>query len=145
MKRKHSSKEEPELTKKPRLAKNSKSKDSVFVALCSTLSQTVLPNKKTGDDINPREADGNESTGEENHQENDPAVSRSCSENSSSLDKETDREKEKEKEPASASASRNCSDCLHSSSDNRQLVGGGEDCSLIPSKTSPEMAVNGAF
>lgn len=136
LKRKLTCKEkEPELTKKSRLVKNSKSKDSVFAALCSTLSQTVLPNKKIGH-VNPRTADGNESTDEENQQGNDPENSRSCSDNSSSLDEENVREKE-------AAGSRNCSDCLHSSSpDSRQL--GGEDCPLIPPKTSPEMAVNGA-
>ena len=34
------------VAKKQRLDKSSKSKDSMFAALCSTLSQTVLPNKK---------------------------------------------------------------------------------------------------
>ncbi|KAK9288932.1 hypothetical protein L1049_017403 [Liquidambar formosana] len=48
MKRKLGSKEkEPDSTKKQRLGKNFKSKDSVFAALCSTLSQAVLPSKKT--------------------------------------------------------------------------------------------------
>ncbi|KAJ9699765.1 hypothetical protein PVL29_005571 [Vitis rotundifolia] len=138
LKRKLASKEkEPEPAKKPRLAKNPKSKDSVFAALCSTLSQAVLPNKKIASPIHitPRSADGNQSTDEEKHQEDEPASFRSCSDNSSSSDEENHREKE----PA---ASRNCSDCLHSSSDNRQL--GGEDCPLIPPKSSPEMAVNGA-
>lgn len=138
LKRKLASKEkEPELAKKPRLAKNPKSKDGVFAALCSTLSQAVLPNKKIASPIHitPRTADGNQSTDEEKHQEDEPLGFRSCSDNSSSSDEENHREKE----PA---ASRNCSDCLHSSSDNRQL--GGEDCPLIPPKSSPEMAVNGA-
>ncbi|TYI68638.1 hypothetical protein E1A91_D08G102500v1 [Gossypium mustelinum] len=43
----------------------------------------------------------------------------------------------REKEPP-----RNCSDCLHSPSDNRQLSGG--DCPLVPPKSSPEMTVNGS-
>jgi len=34
------------VAKKQRLDRSSKSKDSMFAALCSTLSQTVLPNKK---------------------------------------------------------------------------------------------------
>ncbi|KAB2013876.1 hypothetical protein ES319_D09G186900v1 [Gossypium barbadense] len=37
---------------------------------------------------------------------------------------------------------RNCSDCLHSPSDNRQLS--GADCPLVPPKSSPEMTVNGS-
>ncbi|PPD82946.1 hypothetical protein GOBAR_DD20124 [Gossypium barbadense] len=43
----------------------------------------------------------------------------------------------REKEPP-----RNCSDCLHSPSDNRQLS--GDDCPLVPPKSSPEMTVNGS-
>ena len=34
------------VAKKQRLDRSSKSKDSMFAALCSTLSQTVLPNQK---------------------------------------------------------------------------------------------------
>nr|XP_048321450.1 serine/threonine-protein phosphatase 4 regulatory subunit 3-like isoform X2 [Ziziphus jujuba var. spinosa] len=136
LKRKLSSKDkEPELSKKQRLGKNSKSKDSVFAALCSTLSQAVLPSKKTASSVltTPHTVDGDKSSGEENHQENEVAVSRSCSEKSSR------DENHRENEPA---ASRSCSECLHGASDNRQL--GGEDCPLIPPKSSPEMAVNGS-
>lgn len=136
LKRKLGSKEEPELKKKPRIAKNAKSKESVFAALCSTLSQAVIPNKKVVSPMHmTRSADGNQSTDEEKHQEREATMFRSCSDNSSSSDEENLRETE----PA---ASRNCSDRLHASSDNRQL--GGEDCALIPPKSSPEMAVNGA-
>lgn len=47
MKRKLSEKEEPEPKRLQRIAKGSKSRDSsVFAALCSTLSQAVLPSKK---------------------------------------------------------------------------------------------------
>jgi len=35
-----------EILQMPKLSKNSKSKDRVFAALCSTLSQAVLPRKK---------------------------------------------------------------------------------------------------
>ncbi|KAK1435894.1 hypothetical protein QVD17_01666 [Tagetes erecta] len=43
-----SSKQEPDLVKKQRLTgKSHKSKESVFATLCSTLSQAVLPSKKT--------------------------------------------------------------------------------------------------
>lgn len=136
MKRKLASKDnKPEMTKKQRFGKNSKSKDSVFAALCSTLSQAVLPSKKTASPMQttPRTADGNQSSGEENHQEK-PVTDRNCSDNSSTSD-----ENHREKEPA---ASRICSDRLHNNSDNRQL--GGEDSPLMPSNSSPEMAVNGS-
>lgn len=136
LKRKLASKDkEPELSKKQRLGKSSKSKDSVFAALCSTLSQAVLPIKKTASTVlsTSHTADGDKSLEEENSQENEVAASRSCSENSSQ-DKNP-----RENEPA---ASRSCSECLHGASDNRQL--GGEDCPLIPPKSSPEMAVNGS-
>ncbi|KAJ7980348.1 serine/threonine-protein phosphatase 4 regulatory subunit 3-like [Quillaja saponaria] len=134
LKRKLNSKDkEPEISKRQRLGKNSKSKDSVFAALCSTLSQAVLPSKKTAPNIHsgPRTADGNMISGEENHHEEEQSVSRSCptSAEENHLEKET-------------VAARSCSDCLHSGSDNRQL--GGEDCPLIPPKSSPEMAVNGS-
>ncbi|XP_022760662.1 serine/threonine-protein phosphatase 4 regulatory subunit 3B-like isoform X6 [Durio zibethinus] len=126
---------EHELAKKQRLGKSSsKSRDSVFAALCSTLSQAVLPSKKTTNAIplSTRSAEGNKGLGEENHKENESGSPRS-SDNSSSVE-----DNHIEKEPSG-----NCSDCLHDSpSDNRQLS--GEDCPLIPPKSSPEMAVNGS-
>ncbi|KAJ7955201.1 serine/threonine-protein phosphatase 4 regulatory subunit 3-like [Quillaja saponaria] len=133
LKRKLSSKDkEPEFSKKQRLGKNSKSKDSVFATLCSTLSQAVLPNKKNAVNMQtgPRTTDGNMSSGEENHQE-EQSVSKICS--TSAEENHIENE---------TTASRSCSDCLHNSSDNRQL--GSEDCPLIPPKSSPEMAVNGS-
>lgn len=138
LKRKLASKDnKPEVSKKQRIGKNSKSKDStVFTALCTTLSQAVLPSKKTASTTHttPHTADGNQSSSEENHQENKPDTDRSCSDNSSTSD-----ENHREEEPP---ASRICSDLLHSTSDDRQL--GGEDSPLIPPKSSPEMAVNGS-
>ncbi|XWS53536.1 hypothetical protein CRYUN_Cryun10bG0009700 [Craigia yunnanensis] len=74
-------------------------------------------------------AEGNKGLGEENHLEEESGSPRSSDSNSS--------EEDREKEPP-----RNCSDCLQSPSDNRQLT--GEDCPLIPPKSSPEMAVNGS-
>ncbi|KAK0608428.1 hypothetical protein LWI29_030464 [Acer saccharum] len=130
-----SNEKEPEpVVKKQRLGKNSKSRDSVFAALCSTLSQ--LPAKKTASSMQiiPRTADGNKGSGEENQPEE--SVNTRNSDNSSSSDEENhNREKE-------LVASRNCSDCLHSSSDNGQLS--GEDCPIMAPKSSPEMAVNGS-
>ncbi|XP_038700990.1 serine/threonine-protein phosphatase 4 regulatory subunit 3A-like isoform X2 [Tripterygium wilfordii] len=128
---------EPELVKKQRLGKTSKSGESVFAALCSTLSQAVLPSKKTASMIQmaPRTADGNNVSGESNHQEKEePVSSRNSSDNSSSSDEKNHIGKEP--------ASRSCSDCAHNSSDNGQL--GGEDSPLIPQKSSPEVAVNGS-
>ncbi|XVF38832.1 hypothetical protein REPUB_Repub20aG0136200 [Reevesia pubescens] len=134
LKRKLISKEkEHELAKKQRLGKSSKSRDSVFAALCSTLSQAVLPSKKTANPVplSTRSAEGNKCLGEENHTEKESGSPRSSDDSSS----EEGHHREKE-------SPRNCSDCLHSPSDNRQLS--GEDCPMVPPKSSPEMAVNGS-
>ncbi|XP_059632786.1 uncharacterized protein LOC132275338 [Cornus florida] len=135
LKRKLTSKEDPEPKKKQRLGKNVK-KESVFAALCSTLSQAVLPSKKTASavDIVPRSADSDKSSSnEENRQEK--GHSANCPDNGSS----SDEEYHLGKEPA---APRICSDSLHNTSDGRKM--GGEDCPLVPQKSSPEMAVNGS-
>ncbi|XP_034214568.1 serine/threonine-protein phosphatase 4 regulatory subunit 3 isoform X3 [Prunus dulcis] len=136
LKRKLASKDrEPELAKRQRLGKNSKPKESVFAALCTTLSQAVLPNKKTASNMHTTHtADGISNSGEGKNQENEHAVSRSCADSNNSEDEDN-----REKEPAT---SRGCCDRLHGTSENRQL--GGEDCPLIPPKSSPEMAVNGS-
>ncbi|XP_017975032.1 PREDICTED: serine/threonine-protein phosphatase 4 regulatory subunit 3 isoform X1 [Theobroma cacao] len=136
LKRKLTTKEkEPDLAKKQRLGKSSKSRDSLFAAWCSTLSQAVLPSKKTANamHISTRSPEGNKGLGEENHVEKESGSPRSSDNNSSS----SEEDNLVDKEPP-----RNCSDCLHSPSDNRQLS--GEDCPLIPPKSSPEMAVNGS-
>ncbi|KAK8661817.1 hypothetical protein V6N13_091409 [Hibiscus sabdariffa] len=46
-----SNKKEPRLAKKQRLGKSCKPGESVFAALCSTLSQAVLPGKKTANAV----------------------------------------------------------------------------------------------
>ncbi|XP_024636962.1 serine/threonine-protein phosphatase 4 regulatory subunit 3 isoform X3 [Medicago truncatula] len=127
---------EPELVKKQKLTKNSKSKDSVFAALCSTLSQAVLPNKKSAINIHTgaRRVEGRVSSSEDN-QEDRQNVSRSGSDNSNTGAEDNHVEKD-------TSASRSISDCLHAKSDNIQL--GGEERPLVPPKSSPEMAVNGS-
>ncbi|KAL4312578.1 hypothetical protein GQ457_01G030080 [Hibiscus cannabinus] len=119
--------------KKQRLGKSSKSRDSVFAALCSTLSQAVLPSKKTANamPLSSRSVDVNKGSGEEKHTEKESSSLRNADKSSSEEDNH------REKEPP-----RNCSDCLHSPSDSRQLS--GEDCPLIPPNSSPEMAVNGS-
>ncbi|PSR85086.1 Serine/threonine-protein phosphatase 4 regulatory subunit like [Actinidia chinensis var. chinensis] len=68
LKRKLALKEDPELIKKQRIGKNSKSKDNVFAALCSTLSQAVLPSQKAENHPD-----------EENHTRKEPTSPRSCS------------------------------------------------------------------
>lgn len=125
---------EPDISKRPRLNKNPKSKDSVFAALCSTLSQAVLPSKKTASIMHSssQAGDGDKDAHEQNHKEF--STTRGSSDGSSS-----DDETHKEKESASP---RSCSECVQSTSDNRQL--GTEDTSLVQPKSSPEMAVNGS-
>ncbi|CAK9145644.1 unnamed protein product [Ilex paraguariensis] len=112
LKRKLASKEEPELIKKQRLGKNMKSNCSVFAALRSTLSQTVLPNKNTAAAVHifPRSSDVTKMSDEGNHDENG---SISCSDKSSSIEEENHRDKE-------SAAPRNCSDSLHNTLENEQ-------------------------
>nr|KJB28723.1 hypothetical protein B456_005G066100 [Gossypium raimondii] len=119
--------------KKQRLGKSSKARDSVFAALCSTLSQAVLPSKKTTNamPLSSQSAEGTKALGEGNHTEMESSSPRSSGKSGSEEDSH------REKEPP-----RNCSDCLHSPSDNRQLS--GDDCPLVPPKSSPEMTVNGS-
>ncbi|KAL7178268.1 hypothetical protein ACSBR2_031423 [Camellia fascicularis] len=136
LKRKLASKEEqePGPIKKQRIGKISKSKDSVFAALCSTLSHAVLPGKKTANTMHmvPCSPDSKNSSDEVNHPDK---KSISCSDNSPSLDEEN----HKDTEPTGP---RSCSDSLHNIQDNKQLS--GEDSPLIPPNSSPEMAVNGS-
>lgn len=137
-----SSKEkEPDLVKKQRVGKSSsKTRDnSVFAALCSTLSQ--LPtSKKVACSIQKTPCPADENKVQTIlTEENQPVDST----NSQDRDKENSSDEENHsREKESSTANRNCSDCLHNSSDNRQLS--GEDCPLIPPKSSPEMAVNGS-
>ncbi|CAK7326379.1 unnamed protein product [Dovyalis caffra] len=136
MKRKLPSKDkEPDLAKKQRLGKHSKSRENVFAALCSTLSHAVLPSKKAATAVHIAPVDENKGSVEESHEENDPVISRSCSDNNSNSGEENHREKD----PAGP---KSCSDCLHSTSENGQMI--GDDGPLIPPpKSSPEMTVNG--
>ena len=131
LKRKLASKDrEPELAKRQRLGKNSKPKESVFAALCTTLSQEVLPNKKTARNMHTTHtADGVSNSGEGKSQENEHAVSRSCADSNNSEDEDN-----KEKEPAT---SRGCFNRLHGTSENRQLGGG------LPIDTTEILTRNG--
>ncbi|XP_054807111.1 uncharacterized protein LOC129309531 isoform X1 [Prosopis cineraria] len=137
LKRKLPSKDkEPDHVKRQKLSKNSKSKDSVFAALCSTLSQAVLPAKKTAINVlaSPHAAEGRMISSDDS-QDKASNVPRTSSDNNST----NAEENHVEKEPA---ASRNCSDHLHGNADNRQLD--GDERQLVPPKSSPEMAVNGS-
>ncbi|KAK7329535.1 hypothetical protein VNO77_23705 [Canavalia gladiata] len=128
-------KQEPEPGQKQKLSKSSKSKDSVFAALCSTLSQAVLPGKKPAISIHtgPWTIGGKMSSNEDN-QEKELDVSRNCCENSNAIAEANHVEKE-------TAAYRNFSDGLHGTSDNGQL--GSEEHTLVSPKSSPEMTVNG--
>lgn len=139
-KRELAPREEPEIVKKQRLAKKHKPKDGVFASLCTTLSQAVLPGKKTTNatQTNSCTSYENKSSGEENH-ETDPAISSSSSDSSSS---NSDEENRRENE-STASISYSDSSTLHITAENRQL--GADDYPLIPPKSSPEMTVNGSL
>ncbi|KAJ6689792.1 hypothetical protein OIU85_006131 [Salix viminalis] len=136
MKRKLPSKDkEPDLVKKQQLGKHSKPKESVYAALCSTLSNAVLPSTKAATAMHVTPLDESNGPVEESHKENDPVISRSSDYNSNSGE-----ENHREKDPAGP---KSCSDCLHSTSENGQII--GDDGPLIPPpKSSPEMAVNGS-
>ena len=127
-----------EKVKTQRPGKNLKMKDGVFSALCSKLSQAVLPtnNAVSSQHSMPRSIDGNESSKHENPEVKDRNALRNSTDGESSLDEENHAEKQ----PIS---SKKCSDPLLKPSDSsRQL--NGEDCSLIPPNSSPEMTVNGS-
>ncbi|TYK02946.1 serine/threonine-protein phosphatase 4 regulatory subunit 3A isoform X1 [Cucumis melo var. makuwa] len=138
LKRKPFQKEkDSEKMKKQRPGKNSKTKDGVFAALCSTLSQAVLPNKNAASSHSrSRPIEGNTSSEHESPKETDENASRSSTDDgSSSLDEGNQTEKQ-------SISPKKCSDPIHKPSDNRQLS--GDDCSLIPPNSSPEMTVNGS-
>ncbi|GMP57052.1 hypothetical protein CsSME_00021296 [Camellia sinensis var. sinensis] len=135
LKRKLALKDEPGLIKKQRIGKNPKSKDSVFAALCSTLSQAVLPSKKAASTVQivPSSPDSKNIPDEEN---NPDKGSISCLGKCRSSDEESYTDKE-------STGPRSCSDSLHSTTTDNRLLS-GEDCPLIPPNSSPEMAVSGS-
>lgn len=129
LKRKLLQKDESEPKRLQLIAKGSKSRDSVFAALCSTLSQAVLPAKKMGSTVQDGPcSDGDEKSVESNHEEK----GNSTDNGSAGLDNHDHRE---------PNGPKSYSESMHSSPDNRQR---GEDYPLIPPKSSPEMAVNGS-
>lgn len=134
LKRKFSSKEEPGHFKRQRLCINPKSKDSVFAALCSTLSQVVLPSKKIASSVHtvPR------STSIRNFNEvnNEEGFVR-CSKKSSDVE---NLENHVDKEPPPSPKS--CPDSLLCLPEKKQCS--GDDCPLVSPNSSPEMTVNGS-
>ena len=102
--------------------------------MCSTLSQAVLPGKKTtvDDHTDHLTVDGRTSSNEDN-QENEINVSRSGSEYSNTTAAENHVEKE-------SGTNRNFSDGSNGTTDNEQL--GGEENSLVSPKSS--LAITGS-
>ncbi|XP_060197554.1 uncharacterized protein LOC132626638 isoform X3 [Lycium barbarum] len=129
LKRKVAPKEDPEPKRLQRVAKDSKSRDSVFAALCSTLSQAVLPSKNTESPAPGSPcSDENKKSVEVKHDEEG-----SLSDNGSAdLDNHANKQ---------ATSPKRLAESLHKSPDSRKHE---EDCPLIQPKSSPEMAVNGS-
>lgn len=134
---------ESEKVKKQRLGKIAKTKDGVFAALCSTLSQAVLPNKNavSSQHSKPNSIDGDKSSEQESPKVKDQNALRSSTDGTDGTDGSSslDEENHTEKQPISP---KKCTDPLVKPSDNKQL--NGEDCSLVPPNSSPEMTVNGS-
>ncbi|XP_011100785.1 serine/threonine-protein phosphatase 4 regulatory subunit 3 [Sesamum indicum] len=132
LKRKLVSKEEPEPKRLHRSPKGLKPREGVFAALCSTLSEAVLPGKRVGTaSLNMPPSNVNQNTVEPNLKEKGSVDSSERTQNA-----ETENNSDKEEV-----SPRSFTDGLNDSADNRKL---GDDCSLLPPKSSPEMAVNGS-
>ncbi|XP_010558443.1 PREDICTED: serine/threonine-protein phosphatase 4 regulatory subunit 3-like isoform X2 [Tarenaya hassleriana] len=119
--------------KKQRLVKSS-IKENAFDALCSTLSQAVLPGKKTAGSTASaatHSTETNKNSPEERQETKESEKSRSCEDHSSSCPDDDED-----------STSRNFSDSKREAADNGKLT--GDENALIPQKSSPEMAVNGS-
>ncbi|KAK6146222.1 hypothetical protein DH2020_020091 [Rehmannia glutinosa] len=124
--RKLASKDEPGLKRLRRSLKGLKPREGVFAALCSTLSQAVVPSKKVmvNATFSNSQSDANENI--------EPNVEDRSDSTSSSGDSQTSElRNHEEASPIS---------CLNDSGDNRQH---GDECLFLPSNSSPEMAVNG--
>ncbi|XP_015167825.1 serine/threonine-protein phosphatase 4 regulatory subunit 3 isoform X2 [Solanum tuberosum] len=135
LKRKVAPKEDPEPKRLQRVAKGSKSRDSVFAALCSTLSQAVLPSKTTESPAD----NGSAAPGSPQSDENKRSVEANHDEEGSLSDNgNADFENHANKQ---ATSPKKNSESLHKSPDSRKHE---EDCPLIQPKSSPEMAVNGS-
>lgn len=134
LKRKFLSKEEPGQYKRQRLCINPKSKDSVFAALWSTLSQVVLPSKKIASSMHT--VPGSTSIKNFNEEKREKGSIR-CSLKSRDMES---LENHADKEPPPSPKS--CSDSMLCLSGKKQR--NGDDCHLVSANSSPEMTVNGS-
>ncbi|KAG8372900.1 hypothetical protein BUALT_Bualt12G0115200 [Buddleja alternifolia] len=125
LKRKLVSKDEPEPKRLRMSPKGLKPREGVLAALCSTLSQAVLPTKKA---VKPN-ADNNSN---EPNLEEKGSISSSDDSPNAEIENHTSKEEEEEEE-----ASRSFTDGLNDSAGNRQR---GDECPLLPPKSSSEMA-----
>ncbi|WOH07356.1 hypothetical protein DCAR_0726786 [Daucus carota subsp. sativus] len=141
LKRKSDSKEDIEMVKRQRVNRNSKSKDGVLAALCSTLSKKVA----SAVHILPHSPNSSNKSNDINKGEKGSLV---CSSDTLSSDvrKSEDRQSDVEKlgnHPSKESPClQSCDESLHSTPENSHQ--NGDDCPSIPSKPSAEMAVNGS-
>lgn len=135
LKRKVAPKKDPEPKRLQCVVKGSKSRDTVFAALCSTLSQAVLPSKTTESPA----GNGSAAPGSPQSDENKRSVEANHDEEGSlSNNGNADFENHANKQ---ATSPKKISESLHKSPDSREHE---EDCPLIQPKSSPEMAVNGS-
>ncbi|KAJ8528766.1 hypothetical protein K7X08_030410 [Anisodus acutangulus] len=135
LKRKVAPKEDPEPKRLQRVSKGSKSRDSVFSALCSTLSQAVLPSKNTESPAD----NGSAAPGNPQSDENKRSIEANHDEEGSLSDNgSADLENHANKQPTSP---KRFSESLQKSPDSRKR---DEDCPFVPPKLSPEMAVSGS-
>lgn len=134
LKRKSTLKEESEPKRLHRSPKMSKPNEGVFAALCSTLSQAVLPSKKTlGTEPEAPRSDMSKNNNEVNNEGKGHTIS-------SDADRSADADDHSEKEKEGGSPQQTPED-LHDCPNNGPI---GDDCPLISPKSSPEMAVNGS-
>uniref|UniRef100_A0A7N0TJV5 Serine/threonine-protein phosphatase 4 regulatory subunit 3-like central domain-containing protein n=1 Tax=Kalanchoe fedtschenkoi TaxID=63787 RepID=A0A7N0TJV5_KALFE len=134
----------PVLAKKQRMGKNTRSKDSVFAALCSTLSHAVLPSKKTPNTVqivlNIEKKGGNQKH-EIKHQEGESANGKTAPDDNRRLSMENHTEKEL---CVSKNASSGLSDIPENGQASEDQRVGGDECGLLSPRTSPDMVINGS-
>ncbi|XP_057546298.1 uncharacterized protein LOC130825202 isoform X2 [Amaranthus tricolor] len=134
VKRKVAAEEEPGLIKKQRLDKNSKLKENIFAAPCSTISQAVLPNKDAASIVHNSSHSASTKTTNCNHQQDNEAdLARDHIVQNSSDDENRSEQN---------IVPQNNSDTLQKRQENGQLK--GEEHPHVPANTSSEMAVNGS-
>lgn len=133
LKRKLASKE-TRVAKKRLDNKSSKSKGGVFAALCSTLSQAVLPNKKAEAiaQIASHTSSTKRSMNKDNHQDVEAEVVRCRYDENSSSSEQNGTEK--------MVVSQNCPNVLSKTQENGQ----SEGQESLHANSSKEMAVNGS-